>query len=631
MSSESRLPHRRALDGVRGVAVVAVLLFHADKLKGGYLGVDLFFVLSGYLITSLLLAEARATGRVKLLGFWARRARRLLPALFLVLVFVGLYAAVIAEPSELHRIRIDALTTLAYVGNWRFVFGNFDYFALFASPSPLNHTWSLAIEEQFYLVWPLAFAGLLAWGRRRDSGSDAAPTATARRTFWMSLVLAVGSAALALGLWAAYGNANRIYYGTDTRAASILLGAALSGFLAWKGPANTPRSRLAVEAGAAVGAAVLAVAWYRLSGLNLYRGGLLVCAVAGVAVVAAAAHPQPGLVARMLSFRPFVGLGVISYGLYLWHWPLYLWLNSDRVGLDGWSLFAVRMAVTLPVAIASFFLVERPIRRGAFTASTLRWMTPLAAGVLVVITLVTTAGYVAPGSASAAGITDPAQAARVGHAHAGARRLMVVGNSVGFFLAGEGFAGLTLKPGLVTLNGAVWGCDYPNGERGRGEDFGNGTAIVPCDREWSAAVRQFHPGVVLMTFNDAGAHQILHDGRWLTACDPEYRDWYRHSLERAASVLGTDGARIFMTTGAYADVFGTTEALKSETECRNALARAFVAAHPAVRLVDLGRYVCPVRDHCRKTVRGITLREDGAHYRGPAARLIARWILDQID
>ena len=269
MSSESRLPHRRALDGVRGIAVVAVLLFHADKLAGGYLGVDLFFVLSGYLITSLLLAEARTTGRVKLLGFWARRARRLLPALFLVLVFVALYAAVIADPSELHRIRIDAFATLSYVANWRFVFGNFDYFALFASPSPLNHTWSLAIEDQFYLVWPLAFTGLLAWGRRRDGRSDADPTVTARRTFWMSLVLAVGSAALALGLWSAYGNANRIYYGTDTRAASILLGAALGAFLAWKGPAKTPRARRALEAGAVVGAGVLAVAWYRLSGVNL--------------------------------------------------------------------------------------------------------------------------------------------------------------------------------------------------------------------------------------------------------------------------------------------------------------------------------------------------------------------------
>ena len=143
------------MDGVRGVAVVAVLLFHAGKLRGGYLGVDLFFVLSGYLITSLLLAESSTSGRVNLFGFWARRARRLLPALLLVVAFVGLYSAVIADPGELHRIRGDALATLAYVANWRFVFGGFDYFALFSSPSPLNHTWSLAIEEQFYVVWPL--------------------------------------------------------------------------------------------------------------------------------------------------------------------------------------------------------------------------------------------------------------------------------------------------------------------------------------------------------------------------------------------------------------------------------------------------------------------------------------------
>jgi Predicted acyltransferases len=625
--TESRLPHRRALDGVRGVAVIAVLLFHANKLAGGYLGVDLFFVLSGYLITSLLLAEVHAKGRVHLLGFWARRARRLLPALFLVLAFVGLYAAVVAEPSELHRIRVDAFATLAYVANWRFVFGHFDYFALFASPSPLDHTWSLAIEEQFYLVWPLAFAGLLGWGRRRGSTASSAPNATARRVFWVSLALAAASAALALGLWATSQNATRIYYGTDTRAASILLGAALGAFLVWKGPAGTPRARFALEAGAIVGAVILAVAWYRLSGANLYRGGLLVCAVAGVAVVAAAAHPHPGLVARMLSFRPLVGLGVISYGLYLWHWPIYLWLNPARVELDGWSLFVVRMAVTLPVAIASFFLVERPIRRGAFTPSTLRWLTPLAAAGLIVVTLITTAGYEPPISTAAAGITDPAEAAREGQSHPGSRRLMVVGNSVGYFLAGDGFTGLTAKPALVTLNDAVWGCDYPTGERGRGEDFGSGSATVPCDRGWSAAVHLFHPDLVLMMFNDAGAHQILHHGQWVTACDPEYRDWYGQSLEHATRVLAARGARVVMTTGAYEQVFGTTEVSKSETDCRNALAREFAVTHPAVGLVDLGRYVCPARDRCRATLRGITLRDDGAHYRGPSARLIARWLL----
>jgi Predicted acyltransferases len=612
------------------VAVIAVLLFHANKLAGGYLGVDLFFVLSGYLITSLLLAEARSTGTVHLLGFWARRARRLLPALFLVLAFVGLYAAVIAAPSELHRIRADAFATLAYVANWRFVFGKFDYFALFASPSPLNHTWSLAIEEQFYLVWPLVFVGVLAWGRRRDRGEESTPNATARRMFWVSLVLAAASAALALGLWAASQNATRIYYGTDTRAASILLGAALGAFLAWRGPASTRRTRFAVESTAFVGVGVLAVAWSRLSGANLYRGGLLACAVAGAAVIAAAAHPRPGLVARALSFTPFVGLGVISYGLYLWHWPIYLWLNADRVGVDGWSLFAVRMAVTLPVALASFFLVEKPIRRGAFAASTLRWATPLAAAALIAITFATTAGYVPETSNSRAGISDSVDAARLARAHPGTRRLMVVGNSVAYFLAAEGFSELKTKPPLVALNTGLLSCVYPDGERLRFESFGRGRAPIPCDQGWETDVKQFDPDVVFMTFSDSGPGQLLHNGKWLAPCDPEYRDWYLHSLEGAVRTLGARGARVVMSTSAYSIVFGSTEATRDQSDCTNALTREFASSHPTVGLIDLGHYVCPARDRCHVSLGGITLRTDFVHYRGPAARLIARWLLPRL-
>ena len=375
---------------------------------------------------------------------------------------------------------------------------------------------------------------------------------------------------------------------------------------------------------------MLALAWFRLSGQDLYRGGLLVCAVAGVAVVAAAAHPRPGPVARLLSWRPLVGLGIISYGLYLWHWPLYLWLNPGRVGLTGWPLFGVRMAVTLAVAIASFVFVERPIRRGAFAPSTLRWLAPVAAVGLITVTLITTAGHRPAVSAAAAGITDPASAALRGRLHDGTRRLMVVGNSVGYFLAGEGFTGLTDRPELVTLNEAVWGCDYPSGERGRGEDYGSGNATVPCDRGWSAAMDRFHPDVVLMMFNDAGAHEVLHRGRWITACDPVFRRWYWRSLHRTLGEVTDGGARVVMTTGAYAQVFGTTEALKSDTDCRNTVVHQFAVAHPTVDLVDLGRFVCPARDRCRTSVHGITLREDGAHYRGESARFIARWLLRQV-
>src|SRR5437762_2587142 len=156
-----RLNHQPALDGLRGLAVAAVLLFHGDHLRGGFLGVDAFFVLSGFLITSLLLTEARDRGGIALGAFWARRARRLLPALACVLAAVALYAWLLAKPDELATIRGDALATIGYFANWRSIFTSRDYWALFRSPSPLEHTWSLAIEEQFYLAWPLVVAALV--------------------------------------------------------------------------------------------------------------------------------------------------------------------------------------------------------------------------------------------------------------------------------------------------------------------------------------------------------------------------------------------------------------------------------------------------------------------------------------
>jgi peptidoglycan/LPS O-acetylase OafA/YrhL len=625
----SGLPHRRALDGVRGAAVLAVLLFHAGHLEGGFLGVDLFFVLSGFLITSLLLAEMRGTARVGLLAFWARRARRLLPALFLLLAGVALYAWLVADPQELHRIRGDAWATLAYVANWRFILSGFDYFALFTAPSPLNHTWSLAIEEQFYVLWPLVMVAVLAWGRMRNRTD---PAATSRRTFVVSAVLAVLFTGLALALWRTGHDPTRVYYGTDTRAPSILIGAALGAFLTWRGPARAVWLRRMVEGAAVAGVAVLAVAWVRLSGENVYRGGLLVCAVAGAAVIAAAAHPEPGPVARVLGVAPLVGLGLISYGVYLYHWPIYLWLDEARTGLDGAPLLALRLAVTLAVALVSYRFVEQPIRRGAFSARTLRWLTPVAAALLIATMVITTAGYRSPAPAAQAGITDPVVAARQARRHPGAQRVMVVGNSVAYYLGGEGFTPLGRERNFVTLNGGSPACIFPRSERVRFADYGNGIVSGPCDDVWSDQLHTFRPDLVILTFSDTGGDQMLHDGHWIAPCDPAYRDWYLGALEQRVSEMQAVGARVVLTTSAYAAHYGATKAERIPTDCTNALIREFARTHPGVELVDLERFVCPSTTAlCRYMIGNVEMRPDGVHYRHTSARRVARWILDQID
>jgi peptidoglycan/LPS O-acetylase OafA/YrhL len=206
---ETRLRYMPALDGLRAVAVAGVLLYHGDVTwaRGGYLGVDAFFVLSGFLITTLLLAEWRTNGAIDLVDFWRRRARRLLPALFLVLGAVALFAATWAPTDTLERLRGDAFATLGYVANWRFIWSSDSYFAQFSSPSPLQHVWSLAIEEQFYLVWPPAFLVLL----RVTGGSR-------RAVLGITAGLAAGSALLMAVLFTPGADPSRVYYGTDTRA-----------------------------------------------------------------------------------------------------------------------------------------------------------------------------------------------------------------------------------------------------------------------------------------------------------------------------------------------------------------------------------------------------------------------------
>jgi peptidoglycan/LPS O-acetylase OafA/YrhL len=361
-----RLRHQPALDGLRGLAVAVVVAFHLDHLRGGFMGVDLFFVLSGYLITSLLLVEHGGRGAIALGRFWSRRARRLLPALFLLLAGVALLIATATPVGERPTLRGDALATLGYVANWQAMADDIDYWDMFSQPSPLDHMWSLAIEEQFYLAWPLLVVGLLALGRRaRLAGPGVVAAASA-----------VGAATSFVVLAATYSSADtsRAYYGTDARVGPTLLGAALAGLSAARlrreatepavAPAAAPEGRRSAgRGGAAPGGPVAALAclatmaWALAAidgqGPRYYRGGLLAFALAAVLVVHVVTSGRGGLVTRALSVRPLVALGVISYGVYLWHWPVIVYLTPERAGLDGWGLDAACVAATLVLAVAS--------------------------------------------------------------------------------------------------------------------------------------------------------------------------------------------------------------------------------------------------------------------------------------
>ena len=347
---ERRLGYEPGLDGLRAVAVGAVLLFHGDVAgaSGGFLGVSVFFTLSGFLITLLLLRERDETGRIGLTSFWSRRLRRLSPAAMTCVAVVLATAVRWLDPVQLRNLPGDSVAALANVANWRYVLDDQSYADLFAAgPSPLVHFWSLAIEEQFYLVFPILMVALLAVGTRR----------------WVAPAVLTMFAVASVGAMLATHDHDLIYYGTHTRAAEFLVGALLAFVVA-----GGHLDRLSDRAGAVVSNTgwlalgvfvVLAFTAHQSSGW-LYRGGFSALALVWSVMIVAALVPGP--FRRVTGVAVLAWVGRMSYGLYLIHWPVFLALDSDRVGVDGVALFAVRLAVSLGLTVLLFSLVEQPIR-----------------------------------------------------------------------------------------------------------------------------------------------------------------------------------------------------------------------------------------------------------------------------
>jgi peptidoglycan/LPS O-acetylase OafA/YrhL len=325
-----RRAHLPALDGLRGIAILGVLVFHSGHLPGGFLGVDLFFALSGYLITDLLLREADATGAVSLVAFWGRRIRRLLPALVVMLVCVTVVVWAVASADMVRTTLSDGPWVVLNLVNWHLLAESAGYWDRFGTPRVFEHLWSIAVEEQFYLVWPVVVA--LWW----------------RRVAWVAAVLSVASLVLMIVL-VDPADPTRVYTGTDTRAFSLLLGALVA----------TRPVRPVRWAGALLPPLVgcIAALWVLADGVGspwLFEGGLFVHSLAAALLIGLCVRAPGTVVPKVLAWRPLRWLGQVSYSLYLWHWPVFVLLAAHSVWL--------RIGVATGVAALSKYLVEDPVR-----------------------------------------------------------------------------------------------------------------------------------------------------------------------------------------------------------------------------------------------------------------------------
>ncbi len=632
MTIRPTLAYSPALDGLRAFAVVSVMLYHGGTswAGGGFLGVDIFFVLSGFLITSLLLIEYDAAGRLDLAAFWGRRARRLLPALFLVLVAVLIYALFLTGQAAA-GVRSDAVATLFYVSNWWFIASGNSYFEQFQDPSPLTHTWSLAIEEQWYLLLPLVLVVVLPRLRRS-------------KLAWAFAGLALLSA-LAMALLASpQTDPSRVYYGTDTRVQALLIGATLAVML-------TPGvlQRLKGAAGwLAPGALAVMLAFLLLVGDQdgwMYEGGFLVFAtLCAVLLASVQAHPQ-GLVATALAWAPLVWVGRISYGLYLWHWPVYVVLSPVRTGLSGAALLVLRFAVTFALASASYYLVEMPIRRGALTRlrSGQRAAVLIAAPLAIVGMVGLTTACSRPAepdslesiAASATRSPSPVASTPV----TGDVRAMLVGDSIALSL----FSAYRpdLVPGLSVLPGTEFGCGLVPYEVAL-----NGAKLpvrAECKTwEQQRAQRIASSGANLGVMFAGPWEQYdrwiddepvpFTDPRWTEATTNDYSRVLAElaQLPRQAVVLNScHGApeldlpdAVLFQAGRYPGVVNDPARVAAVNQAAREAVRRTGRDIP---IIDPDGFLCDDGQY-RATIDGVQMHTDGVHFTEEGARLYWQWL-----
>jgi len=699
--------HYRALDGLRGLAVLAVLLYHGGVgwAPGGFLGVEVFFVLSGFLITSLLVAEWQKSGTIALRAFWGRRARRLLPALFCLVAVIGIYYAIAGASQAVPGLKGDGISTLVYFSNWHQIAAGSSYFAATGPVSPLEHTWSLAIEEQFYLVWPLVVLGVL-WlaSRRRGASSDRRGPLTVLLA--LSVLGAIASAIDMALLFDGGRNLDRIYYGTDTRAGSLLIGASLAIGLALLGnrarplhsasPAISagPAARLRLPAlrrrfagaPALIALAALPVTMALIGGTTswLYPYGLFGLDGLVVVLILAAVKLPTSAAARVLANGPLRALGKISYGVYLWHFPLFLWLTAGVTGVSGTALLGLRLAVTLAVSIASYVLIEQPIRTRRRPAWLVRALTPVAAGGSVAALLLASAASALPVGIPAAdtlpqpppqlaGSDSPCtvtlkDAARYGmapipenketafeYAALGAhqltwsgtaqktfrtcppKRVLLIGDSLGFTL-GMPWLDNEDRYGIQLTDAAILGCAFTNtGELNVAGTWEGQSAGCPNElAEWAQEERDLGAQEVVVELGYRDQFDWRINGKVVHLGQPAFDTYVQNQIDRLVQVLGSGGTKILFLSVPYThppdlpDGSASPAADPARHAMINQMLEAAAGRDPSnVSVLDIDQTISP-GNHYDAKVNGQLCRFDGVHFTVYCSELLEPQVLGEV-
>jgi peptidoglycan/LPS O-acetylase OafA/YrhL len=652
-----RIAYLPALDGLRAVAVTLVVAYHLDveMARGGFLGVDLFFVISGFLITTLLIREHDSTRRIALGSFWTRRFRRLVPPLVVMTAATVGASRLYALPEQWSSIRWDAAAAVGYVANWRFVLDEQSYFESLLGPSPLRHTWSLAVEEQWYLLWPAVVLGLMLISR----------SSTWRRWIPLGAIVAgtVGSAVLMAALYDPV-DPTRVYFGTDTRAQQLLVGAGLAWLLSRHGfptAAQRSRTRTATVIVAFVAFALIAATTSDESPW-LYHGGFIVVSLLCAVIVWAVADTDGPL--RWLGARPLVWIGTRSYAIYLWHWPVIVFVGAPMgLELARPALAALQVALTLLLAELSFRVVERPIRRSALRPSFLLggWTAISAATALVaVLVLVTPEGRSldavavvrpsttttspttsTPTTTRAVPTTDPAG----GSVPVPSVESTVPVDPTTVLLLGDSTA-LSLAERRTLDPGPEWnlqafarlGCSIT---AGNALDAGSDVGIIQgemCDvwrTEWADAVAQVDPDVTVLM---VGAWEVLDhliDGVAVRFPDPAWFDVVTAGVRESIEIAGANGNLVTLLAvpcmRQAPDAVLQTLARNDPDRVAafNEILRQEAARSPNVQVLELDELLCPQGTYL-ETVDGALLRYDGVHVSTEGSNYVWAWLLDEL-